>query len=301
MFNQPQTQSQKQTAFWRTVLRQFVPNLGTIIVVAAMLFVYNAQASSSNTPETPADPDIISGSIPYQGTLVDQNDSPVDGTVSMTFRLYTDPTGGTALWEETQSIEVNNGLFNAYLGSITPFSASMWEQPDLYLGIQISGDTEMMPRELVSGFPVAEMAMTVPDGTISNAWYLAPTTQAEIAPDTNWTDIIDTTQEFSLASNATVFFSYSINVQSVAAVGDDWVGTRLLVDGIPYASSGTHYQPRIERSNVNLNGNLVLDLGSGVHYVTLQWRSNGTTATWINYPDWPYIAARTVTILAFYK
>ncbi|HNT24202.1 MAG TPA: hypothetical protein PKM21_07550 [Anaerolineales bacterium] len=224
----------KRSALLQVFLRQLVPNFGTIVVVAAMLFAYSARASSGISPDAPADPDVVAGSIPYQGTLTDKGGNPVNGTVTMTFRLYVSPTGGTALWEETQNIKVSNGLFNAYLGSLTPIAATIWEQPDVYLGVQVTGDSEMLPRELVRDVP---SAMSLPAGTInsSNTHLEAGQIQASI-PDTHRIsltedpqDVPGTTLTLSPQSEQKylVFVTADLEVSSALAIA------HLYVDDMP--------------------------------------------------------------------
>lgn len=71
---------------------------------------------------------LVFGEIPllmrYQGVLMDASENPVNGIRSIQFSIYDVFTGGTALWTETQSVTVVNGLFNVVLGSVI-----------LYLGI----------------------------------------------------------------------------------------------------------------------------------------------------------------------
>ena len=49
-----------------------------------------------------------------------------DGTYSMQFAIYGVPTGGTALWSETNpSVQVKVGLFATLLGSIVNLPANI--------------------------------------------------------------------------------------------------------------------------------------------------------------------------------
>ena len=61
--------------------------------------------------------------IPYliniQGFLVNDT-GPVSGYIEATFRIYDAPSGGTSLWEETDSIAVNDGLYSTILGQQNP-------------------------------------------------------------------------------------------------------------------------------------------------------------------------------------
>jgi hypothetical protein len=96
--------------------------------------------------------------IPFQGQLAEQSGLPLStsGTVTMIFRIYDTPTGGTPLWEEAQSnIALSSGRFSVLLGSKTPFSEEIVLNKTVYLGITVddgkSGtvDVEMRPRQAV--------------------------------------------------------------------------------------------------------------------------------------------------------
>lgn len=58
------------------------------------------------------------GQIPqtmsYQGVLTDANGNPVNGSVSLTFKLYDAATGGTNPWEETQNVDVMKRHFQCH-------------------------------------------------------------------------------------------------------------------------------------------------------------------------------------------
>ena len=144
--------------------RQLIPNAGTLIVVALMLFAYTAWAAPSTPQATP-------GVISYQGTLTDSAGQPITDDVDMTFRLYDAPTDGSALWEEAHTaanaVPVQDGLFHVYLGSLTPISSTVWANSPLYVGVQVGSDAEMSPREALGAVPVAMYALTVPNGSIT--------------------------------------------------------------------------------------------------------------------------------------
>ena len=60
----------------------------------------------------------IPQTMSYQGVLMDAAGSPVaDGAGDLTFILYDAATDGTMLWEETQQVDVANGIFNIILGT----------------------------------------------------------------------------------------------------------------------------------------------------------------------------------------
>jgi hypothetical protein len=120
-----------------------------LMVVMSLLFVLPTNAQFN--PE-----------INYQGKLTDSSGVAVpDGTYQMVFRLYTAPTGGTAIWTETLSganeVSVANGLFSVMLGSTSALTAVDFNQT-LYLGVTIESDSEMTPRKVLGAVPAAFVA-----------------------------------------------------------------------------------------------------------------------------------------------
>ncbi len=90
----------------------------------------------------------------YQGVLSDGSGVPVpDGTYNLTFRLYSVAIGGTSLWGETQTLVVEDAIFNAILGSVTtlslPFDNPYW------LGVSVDGGAELTPRVALTAAPYA--------------------------------------------------------------------------------------------------------------------------------------------------
>lgn len=155
--------------FLQGFLRQLIPNLGSILVMAAMLFAYNARAAGLNAGASPS-------TISYQGTLTTASGTPVNTSVGLTFRLYNIQSGGTPLWTEAHTgannVPVNKGLFNVLLGSVTPIPSSVWSNSTVYLGVQVEGDSaELSPREMVSAVPMAMMTanITIPDNSVTTA------------------------------------------------------------------------------------------------------------------------------------
>ena len=65
-----------------------------------------------------------------------------DGSYDLTFKIYATPSGGRALWTETKSVQVVNGVFDAILGSATPLNLPF--DQTYYLGIAVGGDAEFL-------------------------------------------------------------------------------------------------------------------------------------------------------------
>ena len=106
--------------------------------------------------------------INYQGYLTDSQGVPVHGSVTMAFALYTQASGGIALWTETQNVAVTNGVYNIDLGDVTPINLAFDTQ--YYLGIKVGADPEMTPRQPLTSVPYAFRAKTVENagtGTIT--------------------------------------------------------------------------------------------------------------------------------------
>lgn len=121
-------------------------------------------AHAQSNPSVPA-------TIPVQGYLTDSNGDPVDGSVTMRFRLYDSPAdeneGGTLLYEEIQDQRtVEQGLFNEQLGAGTSTDAGTSSEltPILFrnhqfvfLEIEVAGET-LSPRKRLATAPYAAYA-----------------------------------------------------------------------------------------------------------------------------------------------
>ena len=113
----------------------------------------------------------VPGMMSYQGKLTGNDGQPAsDGTYSVVFSLYTQETGGTALWTESRSVQVAGGIFSVLLGSITAMPDTAF-QGTTWLETQVNGATLAPRTRIVSaGYAMlAKTAETVPDGSIAAA------------------------------------------------------------------------------------------------------------------------------------
>jgi hypothetical protein len=101
----------------------------------------------------------IPNQLSYQGYLADAADSSaVTATLEMTFRLFDSETKGAELWSETHSaVEVNSGLFQVLLGSITPFSGGLFDGSELWLQTEV-GTEILSPRKPLVSVAYSQMA-----------------------------------------------------------------------------------------------------------------------------------------------
>lgn len=152
----------------RWIGRQFVPNIGTLLLVAVLIVTQQVWAGpllgTTNVPGPSAT------TVNYQGRLADNGGNPLDGIYGMTFALYDASTDGNLVWgpESHAAVVVSDGLFSVGLGSQTSggIPTSVWNG-DIYLEVTVSGET-LEPRELIRSVPIAGMALTVPDGAIGS-------------------------------------------------------------------------------------------------------------------------------------
>jgi len=89
--------------------------------------------------------------INYQGKVTDPDGNLIEGTHQIIFSIYDILEGGSPLWADTQSIVIENGLFNVLLGSVHPIPENIFNGAVKYLGVKVEDDSEINPRtELVS-------------------------------------------------------------------------------------------------------------------------------------------------------
>ncbi len=110
--------------------------------------------------------------ITYHGILKNSGGNFLTGTYSLTFRLYTASTGGTAVWTETQSsVSVSSGKFSVQLGSVTALSLAFTD--NYWLSIQVGSDDEMTPRVQLTSAGYAYMAENVTGGKLTGSAHSA--------------------------------------------------------------------------------------------------------------------------------
>ena len=108
-------------------------------------------------------PSVAAAQVPQrlteQGRLFDaETGMPVEGTETIRFSIYSEASGGTALWTETQSVTFDAGYFSTQLGESTPFAATLFDGSVRYLGVTVGTDVELSPRSAMSSVPYALIA-----------------------------------------------------------------------------------------------------------------------------------------------
>ena len=122
----------------------------------------------------------------YQGVLRDENGNPIDGSHDLTFTIYRKGFlpfplrwTWTAVYSETQNVQINNGLFNVVIGSEEPLDPGDFDGitpfvSDLELGVKVDGGDELTPRVELLPVPYAFRAEYVnrfPAPHYKGNWY----------------------------------------------------------------------------------------------------------------------------------
>ncbi|MFH1927155.1 MAG: hypothetical protein ABIK79_03125 [Chloroflexota bacterium] len=132
----------------------------TLICVVVALGLLVVSLGATYVWASPTLGRLASVSVPsvmnYQGVLSDPatGDPVPGGDYEIRFALYDVASGGTALWTETQTVTVENGLFSVLLGSVNPLSPGDFTG-STYLGVKVGADAEMTPRLQIVSVPYA--------------------------------------------------------------------------------------------------------------------------------------------------
>lgn len=132
--------------------------LAMLVLLAVTVSLTLAQGSDQ--PQGPTA--VVPGAIPVQGRLTDAGGSPLNGTYTMTFRLYETDTGGASLCADTNSVTVQNGLFTSWIDYC--YNGVLWGQK-VWFSVQMQGESEMTPRQVI--YPVPYALGLVPGVVIS--------------------------------------------------------------------------------------------------------------------------------------
>jgi trimeric autotransporter adhesin len=110
-----------------------------------------ASAASAQTSQLPR-------LVKFSGTLTDLNGKALSGIVGVSFALYSEQSGGSALWLETQNVQADkNGHYSVLLGSTKPEGLAMElfvSEQAQWLGVQPEGQSEQA-RVLLVAVPYA--------------------------------------------------------------------------------------------------------------------------------------------------
>jgi hypothetical protein len=115
------------------------------VVVGILIMAFAAQARA------------VPSTFEFTGRLTTSS-GPVSGNVTLTFTLFTQATGGVAVWTELRpNIPSQGGLVFVDLGAVTPLDNTVLANDNLFLEINVAGET-LNPRLKVHSSPFSRRA-----------------------------------------------------------------------------------------------------------------------------------------------
>lgn len=137
----------------RILTRFFISLLSSIVLLWSSLIPLPSSLVYSAVPHL----------INYQGRLTDSSGTPLNGSYSLTFRIYDAETAGNLLWEETHSgVVIQKGIFSVLLGSVKNLDDLPFNK-QYYLEIKV-GNEVLSPRQIIAS--AAYAIAGVPPGVI---------------------------------------------------------------------------------------------------------------------------------------
>ncbi len=170
----------------------------------------------------------VPGVIPFQGRLTNAAGTPINGSQSIVFSLFTVATAGASVWSETQpTVAVANGLFSVDLGSVTAIPTSIFTGGDLFLEIKVGTDAAMTPRQRLgttayafrSGVSsgLAAVSGTVPNIAVGNTGNLLSLTATFPAAGVAY---VSASLWYEIGHSAGTDDNYHISINDVGATDD---------------------------------------------------------------------------------
>jgi len=213
---------------------------------------------------------LLGTSIPVQGRLTDASGTPLNGTASVTFKLYTAASGGTALCTDgPRNITVTNGLFADY---VTGCNYSVFNGQQLYLGVKVGSDAEMAPRLPVYAVPYA---MSVRPGAIVEG------------SQSGWNAIYAENTASSGSSYGIRALSHSPNGRGVS--GEGYGGA---VGVYAYSTGSGRYQAALRAGNTNPTNGMAGYFTNSSGFATAHFANAGSgEVLYLQSNGGPYIRA----------
>ncbi len=205
--------------------------------------------------------------INFSGTLTDTSGKPLTSMIAATFSLYSEQTGGAALWMETQNVTPDSsGHYTVMLGSTssTGLPANIFVAGEAHwLGVQIEGEAEQ-PRVLIvsapyalkagdaqtlGGLPASAFVLTAPASGATGAG-TNPASDASPTPAASGSSA--TTSDVTTSGgteNAVPLFTTATNIQNSILVQSGRAAIsvagklNLPATGIATSSAGKNSQP----------------------------------------------------------
>lgn len=200
----------------------------------------------------------------YQGVLKTSAGGTVpDGNYPMTFKIYNEPTSGTALWTEAQTVAVANGIFSVHLGNSTPITGVPFDRVH-FLGIALGAEPELLPRTMLTPSPYSFMSMNIMDAIVTTEKIQnGAVTDAKIGTNQVVKSLNGIKDDVTLVAGTNITLTPSGNNLTINAAGGGGGGTVTQVNtgtgltGGPITTTGTISVSNDGITNVMLQNNSV--------------------------------------------
>jgi len=106
----------------------------------------------------------VPGLLGYQGRLLRADGTAASGTASLTFAIYGATTGGSALWQESQTLGLSDGYYSTFLGLVAPPPDGLFDAASRWLEVRVGSET-LVPRVQIGADPFAFTALNVRGGS----------------------------------------------------------------------------------------------------------------------------------------
>ena len=215
-----------------SLARKTLLSLASMIIGAGVLSATLAVADGQRSTQSVLGSDII---MPYDGYLM-VDATPITGVRTIKFDLYQSPTGGNAVWTESQTVNLYNGRFSVGLGSATSLTDTILDAEKLYLSMTI---VESDAQGNVVEIPLAGRQSIEP---APFAAWAANSADKQVAGN------LDVAGNATVAGSATVTGATNVGSLSVAGTsaltGDVTAAGKLTVNGD--TQLGNNNQDRVQ-------------------------------------------------------
>jgi len=100
----------------------------------------------------------------YQGRLLRADGTAATGTASVTFAVCDAPTGGSVLWQESQTLGLSDGYYATFLGLVSAPPDGLFDGAGRWLELRV-GSEALSPRQQLAPVPYAVTAQNVAGGS----------------------------------------------------------------------------------------------------------------------------------------
>jgi len=125
--------------------------------VAALLFVAGLLCAAPAAAQSTA-------LLGYQGRLLRSDGTAATGTAAVMFSAYDAASGGSLLWQETQTLGLSEGYYSTFLGLVTTLPEGLFGAGDRWLEVRVGSET-LSPRQHIGAVAFAVTAQSVRGGT----------------------------------------------------------------------------------------------------------------------------------------